>query len=379
MEGPDAGVGTACSGATGARLAVELSRGLSPRRSCSRCLFQAWRCNALGNAGTEGVSLPVALTFALFCNRVVLGDRLVVRRLAEKARHVPQAIRAREHAANRLRQGAGLHCQLHRLRGLRPLTILSAAPFPPPFFRSPLSLAHPPCPPVPLFPCPPRPRPLRSRTATSCDGGFTQAACCADKTCVAWNWDEDLPAGLVRAHCRFSSPLPASCAPSLILCPAMRRASCNAKALPSWCSHRLLFGTLLWPGGGGYRLQAPPACQAHGKPFSCCWLKPCAGRAIPKRPTINSWSGDSGRPNPAPSCAPGQVYNGMGCTPRFDPGTPGGIPLGFDCAVYIHTREPAESNLVCSVDNIGPLCARRARVCVCVAWGILRHDVHAVG
>ena len=127
-----------------------------------------------------------------------------------------------------------------------------------------------------------------------------QVACCADATCVAWNWDSILPVGL-----------------------------------------------------------APPACKAAGAPYSCCFLKGCAGYDIPKRPGFDSWSGDVG--HAPPQCPKGQVYRaGLHCVDPHDTGTPGGtyynsgtgtgltptsVPADYDCEVRAHAWEFAKRTL----------------------------------
>ena len=105
---------------------------------------------------------------------------------------------------------------------------------------------------------------LASANYTAC-----QAACCADETCVAWNWDSVLPVAV-----------------------------------------------------------APPACKAAGAPYSCCWLKNCAGYDIPKRKGFNSWSGDSGRlptPPPPPKCSLPLAACGYRCEDPYSSGAPAGV------------------------------------------------------
>ena len=154
------------------------------------------------------------------------------------------------------------------------------------------------CPPAPAPP-PPSACPHASAAAnvarTSCDVkqvatlnySACAAACCADTSCVAWNWDSVLPVGL-----------------------------------------------------------APLACRAAGAPYSCCWLKDCAGHDVPKRPGFDSWSGDSGHVAPTPHCPKGQVYRaGFKCVDPHDTGTPTGVPAGYDCEVRKHAWEFAKQTL----------------------------------
>eukprot|EP01052_Picozoa_sp_SAG31_P063714 SAG31_NODE_22628_length_521_cov_1.248815_1_plen_166_part_01 len=71
--------------------------------------------------------------------------------------------------------------------------------------------------------------------------------------------------------------------------------------------------------------QAPAACQAKGKPYSCCWLRSTVGKLMPGlgcygTPDCDSWSGTVNRspptcPKPSPpaqgersGCDAGQVY-----------------------------------------------------------------------
>eukprot|EP01050_Picozoa_sp_SAG11_P017298 SAG11_NODE_2479_length_3311_cov_1.926526_1_plen_710_part_10 len=111
-------------------------------------------------------------------------------------------------------------------------------------------------------------------------------ACCADQSCTAWNWDSVLPVGL-----------------------------------------------------------APAACKAAGPPYSCCWLKNCAGRDIPKRAGYDSWSGDSGRVPPPPHCPPGEIFNGFHClNPQYN-GTPPEVSHSYDCAMRSQAWGFARSTL----------------------------------
>jgi len=153
----------------------------------------------------------------------------------------------------------------------------------------------------PVLPTCPKPSAPKNVARTACDksqlasANYTacQAACCADKTCVAWNWDSVLPIGV-----------------------------------------------------------APAACKAAGAPYSCCWLKNCAGRDIPKRKGFDSWSGDSGRlppppppPRPPPKCSPPLVACGYRCEDPYSSGTPAGVTDSYDCSLRAHSWQFAKTTL----------------------------------
>ena len=108
-------------------------------------------------------------------------------------------------------------------------------------------------------------------------------ACCADPKCASWDWDSNLTSA-----------------------------------------------------------QAPAMCAAKGTPFSCCWLKACAGLPQPApcggAPHCSSWSGATRTP-PPPTCPDGTVYlAGFSCTSPMESGTPRdpGLPADYDCAARAH-------------------------------------------
>ena len=134
----------------------------------------------------------------------------------------------------------------------------------------------------------PKPSAPKNTARTACDKSqlaaanysACEAACCADETCVAWNWDSVLPVAV-----------------------------------------------------------APAMCKAAGAPYSCCWLKNCAGYDIPKRKGFNSWSGDSGRlpsPPPPPKCSPPLEACGYQCEDPYSSGTPADVSESYDCSLRSH-------------------------------------------